>query len=378
MDAARRVGDAVMRRLAEAPTEPCLWWRGEWWARGVLAEIAEESREALASGGFTSGHRLALVLPNSPASLALCIAVWSLGGSVVPVSASMARRGIGGFMRDAGLFGAIVGSIGSEQTAVLRGADIPFAQVGLGDSCPVLEGRADAPPARDGEAALFHTAGASGRVRPVSIAHTQMLTLIDAIEAGSGGLDEDDVICDVVAYHHAFGFVGAMVPLVLGYPQVVLPGVRPPGSVARALRQSGATVLMAVPNILRVMLADDDLAPFTKIRMVFYGGAELAEGDARRAREIFGSDPLAGYGLTEAAGALAVTPFGGARAGSCGRLLPCFEAVVRGANGDELPRGEAGRLHARWRGGDWFDTGDTVRVDDDGYIYILARKRDRV
>lgn len=378
MDAARRVGDAVMRRLAEAPTEPCLWWRGEWWARGVLAEIAEESREALASGGFSPGHRLALVLQSSPASLALCMAVWSLGGSVVPVSASMARRGIDGFMRDAGLYGAMTGSLGSDQTAVLRDADIPFAQVGLDASCPALAGRADAPTAPGGEAALFHTAGASGRVRPISIAHEQMLTLIDAIEAASGGLDEDDVICDVVGHHHAFGFIGAMLPLVLGYPQVVLPGVRPPGSVARALRQSSATVLMTVPSILHVMLADADLAPFTKMRMVFYGGAELASDDARRAREIFGSEPLAGYGLTEAAGALAVTPIGASRPASCGRLLPCFEASVRDADGNELPRGEPGRLFARWRGGDWFDTGDTVRVDDDGYIYILARKRDRV
>ena len=104
----QRLEELVTQNFVKAPTEPCLWWRGAWWSRGTIEEMAEECEANLAEGGFSPGRRLALVLPNSPLMLASSIAVWKLGGTVVPVSPQLKHPPLVEYLRSVDVFGAIV------------------------------------------------------------------------------------------------------------------------------------------------------------------------------------------------------------------------------------------------------------------------------
>jgi long-chain acyl-CoA synthetase len=205
-------------------------------------------------------------------------------------------------------------------------------------------------------------------------------------------VNEDDVILNAIPNYHSLGFVvGGIMPLASGMPQVVIPSFVPPKNTLSAIRTAGVTIIPAVPTMLSILLGGDrEITPMSKVKFVFYGGGELMPGVAERAKEIFGVEPLEGYGLTEASSVLAVTPGEGvARTGSSGKILSCFEAEVRDAEDHLLPFGSDGKLWIRgeavargyyrvpdltaerFKGG-WFDAQDVVRIDEDGYITIVS------
>lgn len=382
-----------MQNFAKAPTEPCLWWRGAWWSRGALGEMAADCEQSLRGSGFSEGQRLALFLPNSPIFLACCIAVWRLGGAVVPINPQLKSPSLRDYLEKVDVFGAVAGG----EIEGLAEAGIPVVPVELGDAMPFFAGRREARPDENSEmAVLFHTAGVGGAAKAVPITHGNIVSLLSSILELVPSIDEDDVILNALPNHHSFGFVeGGVLPLAFGMPQVVMPSFVPPKTTLSAIRKASVTIIPAIPLMLSVLLdSEREMVPFSKVRLVFAGGGKITPALAERTREVFGVDLLEGYGLTEASSVLAVTPGRDARRpGTCGPILPCFDIEVRDGGGNPLPLGAEGRL---WIRGDavasgyyrapelsserfqdgWFDTQDIVRVDEDCYITIVSRAAD--
>jgi long-chain acyl-CoA synthetase len=388
----QRLEELVTQNFVKAPTEPCLWWRGAWWSRGALEEMAAECEENLAKGGFSAGRRLALVLPNSPLMLASSIAVWKLGGTVVPVNPQLKHPPLVEYLKSVDVFGAITSPEVGGLAEHVRSGGIPAVSAELGDAAPPIAGRESLPDGDSDNAVLFHTGGAGGNVKAVPITHGNIIALLSSILETIPSIDEDDVILNAIPNYHSLGFViGGIMPLASGMPQVVVSSFVPPKNTLAAIRAAGVTIIPAVPTLLGILLGGErDIAPMSKVKLVFYGGGELTPGIAARAKEIFGVEPLEGYGLTEASSVLAFTPgVDSAKPGSSGRILPCFDAEVRGDDGQILPFGSDGRL---WLRGDsvaggyyrtpeltaerfrdgWFDAQDIVRIDEDGFITIVS------
>lgn len=392
-----RLDELIMQNFIKAPTEPCLWWHGAWWSRGALEEMVLDCGQSLKGSGFSKGHRLALFLPNSPIFLACCIAVWRLGGAVVPINPQLKSPSLREYLEKLDVFGAVAGGATAELLESLAEAEIPVVRVNSGDAMPLFAGRAESRPDEDSEmAVLFHTAGVSGAAKAVPITHGNIVALLSSILELVPSIDEDDVILNALPNYHSFGFVvGGMLPLAFGMPQVLLPSFVPPKTTLAAIRKASVTIVPAVPLMLSVLLESErDTTPFSKVRLVFAGGGKILPALAERTKEVFGVDVLEGYGLTEASSVLAVTPGKDAiRPGTCGRILSCFEAEVRGEAENPLPLGSEGRLWVRggavaagyygapalslerFKDG-WFDTQDIVRVDEDCYITIVSRAAD--
>ena len=396
----RRLDELILKSVGKGPTEMCLWWRGAWWSRGAFVEMVASCEESLVQSGFSRGQRLALVLPNSPTLLACCVATWRLGGSVVPVNPHLKHPSLPDYLKSVDVFGAIVSSEIEGLVEFINSSGIPAAAASLGDAAPPLHGRSAATDGNSDIAALFHTAGAGGDVKAVPITHRNIVTLLYSVMEAITGMDEDDVILNAIPNYHSLGFVvGGIMPLAAGMPQVVIPSIIPPKGTLSAIRSAGVTIIPAVPMMLSILLRDRDITPMNKVKLVFYGGGNLMPGVAERTKEVFGVEPLEGYGLTEASGVLAVTPppilgehgklIHRSKPGTAGRILSCFDAEVRDDKGALLPFGEEGRLwiHGdavasgyyrapeltaeRFRNG-WFDTQDIVRLDEDGYITIVS------
>ncbi|MDR1483019.1 MAG: AMP-binding protein [Synergistaceae bacterium] len=391
-----RLDDIITQNFAKAPTEPCMWWRGTWWSRGAIGELVMECESSLIKSGFSRGQRLGLVLPNSPIMLASCIAAWRLGGSVALVNPHLKHPPVPEYLKSVDVFGAIVSREIEGLVSVISNAGIPVASAALNDAVPAIDGRTGLPDAGQGLAALFHTAGASGDVKAVPITHLNILTLLESIIEMIPSMDEDDIILNAIPNHHSFGFVvGGIMPIAYGMPQVLVSSVVPPKTTLSAIRQAGVTIIPTLPMILGILIGGErEIAPMSKVKLVFYGGGELMPGLAERTKEVFGVSPLEGYGLTEASSVLAVTPAENAiKPGASGKILSCFDAEVRDSDGNLQPYNVAGRLwiHGaavadgyyrtdgisaeRFRDG-WFDTQDIVRIDEDGYITIVSAAGD--
>jgi len=84
MEGPSRIEDRVSAVWRDG--DPVLWWNGEWMTARKLFDMAEDSKMVLSGGGFRRGDRLMVLMPNCPALLALSIAGWRLGGTVVPVN----------------------------------------------------------------------------------------------------------------------------------------------------------------------------------------------------------------------------------------------------------------------------------------------------
>ena len=387
-----RLDDMIVRGFEQAPSEPCLWWRGEWWSRGALEEMVSECENNLAKSGFRAGHKLGLIMPNSPLLLASCIAAWKLGGSVAPVNPHSKYPRLSEYLGGIGVFAAVVGSETGGIVEKMAKAGIPSVTAKPGDSIPAFEGRDEGIYTDSNVAAFFHTSGAGGIVKAAPITHGNIITLLSSILEAIPSLNEDDIILNAIPNYHSLGFVvGGMLPLAAGMPQVLVSSFTPPKNALYAIRTAGVTIIPAVPIMLSILLGGErNVTPMSKVKLLFYGGGSLMPGITERAREIFGVTPLPGYGLTEASSVLAVTPSEEAmKPGTSGRILRCFDAKILRDDGSAAEFNAEGRL---WIRGDavaagyheppgvfserfqdgWFDTQDIVRLDDEGYITIVS------
>ena len=235
--------------------------------------MVDECEENLAKSGFSSGHRLGLVMPNSPLLLASCVAAWRLGGAVVPVNPQLKYPSLPEYLESVGVFAAVVSNEIKNAADRLTEAGIPAASAELGDSIPPFAGRDSKPDADSKTAALFHTSGTGGVVKAVPITHGNIVALLTSILEAIPGINEDDVIFNAIPNYHSLGFVvGGILPLAAGIPQVLVSSFTPPKNALHAIRAAGVTIIPAVPMMLSILLGGDrNITPMSKIKLVFYG-----------------------------------------------------------------------------------------------------------
>jgi long-chain acyl-CoA synthetase len=139
-----------------------------------------------------------------------------------------------------------------------------------------------------------------------------------------------------------------------------------------------------------------DQYDLSSVRMAISGAAPLSEETLRAFTNIFGVTIYEGYGLTETAPALTSSRIeGGPRPGSVGKPLPGIDFRIVDENGEDVEVGDTGEIIVRgpnvfkgyWNRedvsasaflGDWFLTGDIAVQDEDGYVYLVDRKRDLI
>jgi long-chain acyl-CoA synthetase len=153
---------------------------------------------------------------------------------------------------------------------------------------------------------------------------------------------------------------------------------------------------MGVPDMYIVLIeAGKKNIVFPKLRMATSGGAALPVEVYRQARDLINLTILEGYGLTEASPGVAFNPPSIQKPGSIGLKLPDIEFIIGDDNDKELPIGEVGELLLRGPNimqgyyklpeateetlkNGWLHTGDLAKVDEDGYIFIVDRKKDLI
>ncbi|NOY63603.1 MAG: AMP-binding protein [Gammaproteobacteria bacterium] len=276
------------------------------------------------------------------------------------------------------------------------GATISFADKLRG----VIKGRCaslfynehDKPRADDAAVVLF-TSGSEGTPKGVVLSHANLLAN-GAQLATRLDFSAQDTVLNVLPVFHSFGLsAGTLLPLVLGMRVFFYPSPLHYRVIPEIAYEINATVLFGTNTFLAGYARHAHPYDFYSLRYVFAGAEKLQEGTRRVWAEKFGLRILEGYGATETSPVLTANTRMDYRAGSVGRFFPGIEhrlqavegiddggrLLVKGPNvmlGYLLHGGEGRLVPPTCEAGDgWYDTGDIVRVDDDGFVWIRGRAK---
>ncbi len=376
---------------------PCVWWNGEWWTWNRLAALADDCEEKLRAAGFEKGQRIAVLLPNSPMVFALAVAAWRIGGAIAPLNARTGIVNLVSTIKMLDVHSLIVAEEAFEKSLEpARAIGVPVAGVKLDEPMQNWRGRIGAPESEE-YAIIFSTSGTSGNPKAVPCSHANLTDNISQLPMQVPGLLEDDsIFLNVLPNFHTFGNnVAGLLPMLSGVRQAIVPSFVPVDNTINAIKAAGVNVIVAVPTIMAFLLGalakkDERL----KMNFIITGGDRLNTQMDARCKEYLGVGILEGYGLTECSPVVAVSRTEDTKKlGSVGPFLKSYEYRITDREGNPIGIHEEGVLWLKGASvvsgyfrdpentkerfdGDWFNTGDVVRIDDDGYLKIVDRATD--
>lgn len=245
----------------------------------------------------------------------------------------------------------------------------------------------------DEAAVVLFTSGTEGTPKGVVLSHVNLLANRAQL-ASRFAFTTQDVVLNVMPLFHSFGLTaGTLLPLLSGIQTFFYPTPLHYRIIPEIAYDINATIIFGTNTFLAAYARFAHPYDFYSLRYVFAGAEKLQEETRRLWADKFGLRIFEGYGVTETAPALAANTPMDYRVGSVGRLLPGVEyrlEVVAGVEkgGRLLVRGpnvmlgylmaeQPGRLlpPATVYGEGWYDTGDIVDIDSEGYVWILGRAK---
>ena len=243
----------------------------------------------------------------------------------------------------------------------------------------------------DSPAVILFTSGSEGTPKGVVLSHANILSNHQQVSARID-FNPQDVILNFLPMFHSFGFtVGTLLPVLNGMKTFFYPTPLHFSIIPEMAYETNATIMFGTNTFLAAYGKKAHPYDFYKLRYVVAGAEKLQDNTRELWAEKFGVRILEGYGATETAPVAAVNTPMDYKVGTVGRLLPHLESRLEPVEGID----DAGRLHLRGAnimlgylladnagklqptesiyGAGWYDTGDIVHIDDDGFLSIRGR-----
>ena len=368
---------------------------------------------ALPDIGITRGKRVAVLFPNVPEFLEVLFATGKTGAIMVPLNFRLAPPELAYILDDCGATALIYTpdfAVQAEALKELAKGVKKFICVGEdkgggGDTNyeKWVSGYPDTEPEVEEEVTLddphfiMYTSGTTGRPKGAVLTHGN--TQWNGVNAVlTYGLDDEHINLVTAPLFHIGGLSAGATPTLYGGGTVVLSRFFIPDTVLEMIEKYKVNTMFGIPVMFLLMSQSEkfDETDFSSIRFFIAGGAPCPVPLIERYLEK-GVTFNQGYGLTETAPAVTALPEVDAlrKRGSAG--LPLFHVDIRIVDEDdnELPQGEMGEIvisgpnvfkeywhmpeqTAETLKGGWFHTGDMGRIDEEGYLYIVDRKKDMI
>lgn len=248
-------------------------------------------------------------------------------------------------------------------------------------------------------ALLQYTGGTTGTPKAAMLSHENLLANTYQLKAWAPELrGPKEVMLCVLPFFHVYGMTVAMnLGISLGAKLVLLPRFKAKEAVA-AIERYRVTLFPGVPTLYIAVssLPGIENRSIRSVKVCNSGAAPLPQEGLVNFEHLTGAKISEGYGLTEASPVTHSNPINGQRKiGSIGLPLPSVDARIVDTEGHPLPPGEVGELCVRgpnvmmgyWNRpdesravlqDDWLFTGDMARMDEEGYFYIVDRKKDLI
>jgi len=374
----------------------------------VLSYAELEEATARAAGllrelGVGPGDRVGVMLPNVPYFAFAYYGVLRAGGVVVPMNVLLKQREVAFHLGDSQaklLFAWHDFAEPAQRGANEAGADCVIVAPGefermLASSEPatgVVDREAD------DTAVILYTSGTTGTPKGAELTHANLQSNVEVV-VRMLSVGSDDVILGALPLFHAFGQTCGLNTAISSGACLALVPRFDAGKVLETIERERVTVFEAVPTMYVALLHHPGHERFdvSRLRLCVSGGAALPVEVLRGFEAAFECTVLEGYGLSETS---PVASFSQAdrerKPGSIGTPVEGVEMEVVGDDRYPVAPGEVGEIAIRgpnvmkgyWHHPDataevmdqdgWFYTGDMARVDEDGYFFIVDRKKDMI
>jgi long-chain acyl-CoA synthetase len=352
--------------------------------------------------GIGPGDRVGMVLPNVLSFPVVFYGAQLAGAVVVPMNPLLKAREVEYYLRDSGA--RIV--LAAEQVAGPAGeaaATVGIEAVAVDAALPT-QAMADEPAAGAVQRAdndpsvLLYTSGTTGQPKGAELTHAGLdsnarTTQETLLEAGG-----DDVIMGCLPLFHVFGLTCALnAGVIAGSLLTLIPRFDGAKALSVIARDS-VTVFEGVPTMFSAMLHAPECGGYdvSSLRLCVSGGSAMPVEVMRSFEQTFGCIVLEGYGLSETSPVASFNhPHAERKPGSIGTPIRGVEMRVVDDEGRDVAPGEVGEIAIRgenvmkgyWGKPEetakaipdgWFRTGDLARQDDDGYFFIVDRKKEMI
>ena len=378
-----------------------------------IADRAARCGQALSALGVEMEQRVLIALPDQPAFAATFWGAAMLGAVAVPVNTLMSADEYAFVLNDSRAKVAVVDAALAPAFISLRarcrflrsivvvgGApDDPERRlVAFDDVVDRAPGRLDpAPTCREDIVYWGYTSGSTGPPKAAVHSHGDLVAAAELVGVGVFGLQANDVILSASKLYFAFGLGNSLYfPAHVRATAILEPERLDAERVLETIARERPTVFFAVATLFARMLSvpeADRRFDLSSLRLCVTSGEALPPPVFDAWAERFGIELCDVVGSTEALHDFIATRPGKARRGSCGQVVPGFDARIVDDDGRDVATGDIGHLLIRgatiapyyWNRlertratmlGEWLRTGDMMSCDDDGYYYFAGRGDD--
>ena len=368
----------------------------------MLDEGSRRFAALLESKGFEEGDRVGIMLPNVPYFPVAYYGVLRAGGVVVPMNVLLKGREVKFYLEDPGA--KLVFAWHDFGDAAKQGADEAGAEAVLVKPGEFEEMLAEHEPkdgmsecADDDTAVILYTSGTTGKPKGAELTHSNLVKNVE-IAMGLAEASEKDVILGALPLFHSFGQTCGLNASVYAGSMLTLIPRFDPDKALEIIARDKVTIFQGVPTMYNGMLHSDkaDEADTSSLRLCMSGGAAMPGELMRAFEEKFDCIILEGYGLSETSPVASFNhPDKERKAGSIGTPIEGVEMKVVDDDGNEVEDGEVGEIVIKghnvmkgyWNRDDatkesikdgWFHTGDMAKKDEDGYFFIVDRKKELI
>ncbi|MEM2070234.1 MAG: long-chain fatty acid--CoA ligase [Archaeoglobaceae archaeon] len=262
---------------------------------------------------------------------------------------------------------------------------------------PRTDKEAEIDPKKD-VAVFQYTGGTTGLPKAAMLTHYNLVANAHQVASWDPKASYNDVYLGALPMFHSYGFTMAHSGILLGGRFIIVPDPREYEYYLKAINKHKVTIFPGVPTMYVGILNHPKRSKYDlkSVRTCISGAAPLPVEVKKRWEETTGGKLVEGYGLSEASPVTHANPlYGINKAGSIGIPLPDTYAVVVDDDGTILPVGEEGELaiygpqvmKGYWNMEEetrkvlingWLLTGDIAKMDEEGYFYIVDRKKDMI
>jgi long-chain acyl-CoA synthetase len=438
----RTLVDVVAESASQRPSHPALLFQGETISYGKLERLSSVFAGALVKLGVKPGDRVALLLPNCPQIILSFFGIWKAGGMVVPLNPLYTERELEHALRESGAETIVVltpfyNKVKAIQpntrlrnvvatnikeylppikrilfTLLKEKRDGHRISLQAGDFwlTNLLRSNKKLPQhyrqTKPSDPAILLFSGgttgtpkaAIGTQHALFIAGTQIRTWFKNLLA-----DWDDIIMLNMPLFHAYGLVGVLATGLVGHNTFsLIPNPRDLDDLLATIQKVRPAFLPGVPTLYNALLNHPKVksgqVDLTSLKLCISGASSLLAETKQRFEKITGGRIVEAYAMTESMLGATVSPvFGMYKPGSIGIPLPDVELRITDVETGQLDlgSGEVGEILLRapqimkgyWNNPEetanilrdgWLYTGDIGYQDEDGYVFIVDRKKDLI